>query len=70
MEGKKIIKFRKSNMSNKEIEYIRKWGFFIYSMCGNIYELPMTILKTLSALVGGMGLKGYWPIIGSRILEY
>lgn len=57
-------------MTQKRIEFIRTKGFFIYSYCGNIYELPMTLLKTFSSLIGGMGLKGYWPIIGSRIHEY
>ena len=69
-ERKFVLKVDKKIMSEKEILFIKKKGFFVYFLCGNIYDIPLSIIKTLKALIGGMGLKGYWPIIGSRIFDY
>lgn len=57
-------------MSLKEILFIRNKGFFIYFLCGNLHEAPISVFMTLKSLIGGMGLKGFWPIIGSKIHEY
>ena len=69
-EKKSTFRFSKREMQQKEINFIRKKGFFIYFLCGNIYEVPMSIYKTLKAIVGGMGLYKYMPIFGSKILDY
>ena len=57
-------------MKKNEIDFIYSRGFFIYTLCGNIYEVPLSIFKTLITLIGGMGLKSKWPIIGAKIFDY
>lgn len=32
--------------------------------------MPGSFLLTLKALVGGMGLRGHWPIVGSKVWQY
>lgn len=62
--------WNKNEMSEGEINHIRKVGIRILMSCEDLSAWPESIWMTLKLYIGGMGLNPHIPIFGSKVPEY